>query len=53
MTILCVCFFCIIVTVNDSVAVITLIKKLPVYWNNLDSNAITALLMPASEHSKL
>jgi len=53
MTILCAFFFSTIVTVNDSVAVITLIKKLPVNWNNLDSNAITTLLMPANERSKL
>ena len=50
---LCVCLFFTIVTINESIAVITLTKKSSIYWNNLDSNPITKLLIPASEHGKL
>ena len=43
----------IIVTTNESIAVITLTKKSSIHWNNLDSNPVTKLMIPAGEHSKL
>ena len=41
------------VTINESIAVITLTKKLPVHWNNLDTNSVTKLLIPSSDCGKL
>jgi len=42
-----------IVTIKDSIAVITLEKKLCSEWSNLPDLPLTDLLMPKSEHSKL
>lgn len=39
------------VTTNESIAVITLTKKSSIHWNNLDSNPVTKLMIPAGEHS--